>query len=457
MANKRTEPEAPGGSRRKRAAPTIDLTATELTPADAPSVPEPQPDSPPSDAAAPPASAPPAPEQAVAEQPAQAANEAPPPDPEPVNETAPEPPPPPGAGRSTFYGTALAAGFVGAAIMAGVAAALWYGDLLPLPSAAPNDDHAQIVALRGQIQALQNRPPVADSKAVDALSARVNQLAGEIAKLPPGDKTVGERLTAADNALKSLGIALTALNRRNDDLAADAKQARARADAAEKAVTDLRASLQDVAKSASGGVPVAALDALQTRVAALEQAMKTARAEIGKTAQAAQAARLALSAAALRDTVESGHPFAAELEQAKALGADATALAPLAAFADTGVPGAAMLAQDLRALMPAMLRAAGDQTPSGNFLDRLQANASKLVHIQPIEAPHGAAPVDVLARIEVDAAKADIDAALADLAALPPAARAPAQAWVVRAKARAAAIAAARHFAAETARALVKS
>ena len=63
-------------------------------------------------------------------------------------------------------------------------------------------------------------------------------------------------------------------------------------------------------------------------------------------------------------------------------------------------------------------------------------------------------PSAVLARIEVDAAKADIDGALADLGKLPEAARAPAQGWIAKAKARQAALAAARQFAADTARAL---
>ena len=93
---------------------------------------------------------------------------------------------------------------------------------------------------------------------------------------------MAERLAAADNAMKSLGIALTALNHRSDDIAADATQARERADAAEKAVSDLRASMQDVAKNASAGVSPAELDALQKRIAALEQSAKTARADIAK-------------------------------------------------------------------------------------------------------------------------------------------------------------------------------
>jgi hypothetical protein len=447
MGDKRTGPEAPGGRRRKRAAPTIELTATEVPPADAPAAPappDPPPEPRPAEAAAQPVSAPPPPPP---EQPAPAANE------EPSAEPQAAPEQPPRASGPRTYVVALAAGFVGAAIVTGVLVALWYAGLRPLRS---NDQSAQIKALQAQVRALQNRPPAADRKAIDALQARVEQIAGEIAKLPPGDKTVAERLTAADNALKSLGIALTVLNHRNDDIAADAKQARDHADAAEKAVSELRASLQNVAKNASGAVPAAALDSLQTRVAALERSVQEARAEIAKNSTTDRAARLAVSAAALRDAVERGAPYAAELKQAKSLGADDKELAPLASFAQSGVPSKVALAHELSALMPAMLKASGNAAAPGGFLDRLQANASKLVRIQPVEAPQGDAPADVLARIEVEAAKADIDGALADLAKLPPAARAPAQGWIAQAKARQAALAAARQFATDAASALGK-
>ena len=62
-------------------------------------------------------------------------------------------------------------------------------------------------------------------------------------------------------------------------------------------------------------------------------------------------------------------------------------------------------------------------------------------------------PSAVLARIEIDAAKADIAAALADLGKLPEATRAPAQAWIAKANARQAALAAARAISPPTRRA----
>jgi hypothetical protein len=254
--------------------------------------------------------------------------------------------------------------------------------------------------------------------------------------------------------MKSLGIALTALNRRSDDIAASAAQARERADAAAKAVTDLQASMQDIAKTSSAGISPAELDALQKRIAALEQAAKAARDDIAKASSADVAARLALSAAMLRDAVASGAPFTTDLRQAKSLGADDKTLAPLAPFAAAGVPTAPALAQELRALLPAMLKISGAQAPRGGFLERLQANAGRLVRVRPVDAPIGDDASTVLARLEIDAAKADIPAALADLGKLADATRAPAQGWIAKVQARQAALAAARQYAADTARAL---
>src|SRR5665647_701560 len=99
-----------------------------------------------------------------------------------------------------------------------------------------------------------------------------------------------------------------------------------------------------------------------------------------------------------------------------------------------------------------MLKASGAQAPAGGFLERLQANAGKLVRIRPVDAPPGDDPAAVLACVEIAAAHADIAAALSDLGKLSIATRAPAQDWINKADARQAALAAARQFAAETAR-----
>src|ERR1700688_4176051 len=412
MADKRTTPEAPqeaqkdaqqdaphGLGRKKRAAPTIDLTATEM--------PSPQ------------------------------ASRKPPPG---IGKEAPP------VTRANWIGAhisvaTLAAGIVGGAVVSLVLLTLWLTGLVPVRYAVSTGTNAQ---------------GPANTKTIDALTQRVSKIEDTIAKLPSGDAGMAERLAGADNAMKSLGIALTALNHHSDDIAANVSQARERADAAANAVTELRASVQELAKNTSAGISPAELDALQKRVAALEQSAKTARDEIAKTSTTDIAARLAFSAMALRDAVMSGAPFTAALQELKALGADENALAPLSPFAATGVPAPAVLAQELRALIPAMLKASGAQAQAGGFFERLQANAGNLVRIRPVDAPPGDDSSAVLARIEIDAAKADIAVALSDLGKLTDATRAPAQAWIAKAETRQAALAAARQFVADTARALGK-
>lgn len=418
--------------KRKREAPTIDLTAKDVTPP----------------------AATPEPPSAAQEAPAETSSPSPPPEESAPAEADASPAPAMPASQNVQWANVITAGVAGGIVVAVVFSALWYGDVLPVRSAS-NDNAAPIASLQQQIQALQNRPaPAVDTKAIDAVTQRVTRMEDALKNLPKADGNVAERLAAAENAMKSLGVALTALNQRSDDATANATRAREQADAAEKAVTQLRGSVQDVAKDASSAVVPAQLDALTQRLTALEQTSKAAREDIDKTVAQEKATRLALSAAALRAAVTSGAPFAAEQAQAKALGASDKYLAPLSSFGASGVPSAAALAQELRPLLPQMMKLSGAQAPSGGFLERLQANASRLVKVTPVDAPPGNDASAVLARLEVEAAQADIVGAIADLGKLSEAARAPAQSWIAKARSREAALAAARDLAADTVRAL---
>jgi hypothetical protein len=71
-----------------------------------------------------------------------------------------------------------------------------------------------------------------------------------------------------------------------------------------------------------------------------------------------------------------------------------------------------------------------------------------------VNAPSGDRPADVLARLEVEAAHNNVDAAAADIGKLPETAQAPAKDWLARVKARQAALASANDLAATSARAL---
>jgi hypothetical protein len=166
--------------------------------------------------------------------------------------------------------------------------------------------------------------------------------------------------------------------------------------------------------------------------------------------------RTAVIGAALAAVVERGDPFADELAAARALVPEAGALAPLEGFAATGVPGADALARELTDLAPALLQAAAAAPPEGGILEKLQANAQRLVRIRPIEEVPGDDSAAVIARVEIKAARGDVAGALMELGNLPATVRAPAQAWISKAQARAAALAASRAFAADTLAALAK-
>jgi len=466
MAEKRKAPDAPDAAR-KRKAPTIDLTATEVTPPPA-ADPAPEPMSGPVSAA--PSDSPPEPPPPPPEEPPRAAAEP---------EASPSPAAPPAdARRGAPMAALLGAGIVGGIVVAAVVGGLWYEGVLPAPQVTVQPDtkaQQQIAQLQRQLQALQNRPAPAasvEAKAVDALSQRVAQIEATLKNLPKSGGTdpqaaqkltdlqnavapLAQRLSSAESALKSGDTALSALNKRIDDIAANASQARTAADSADKSVTHMQTQVQDLARNQASTVTRADIDSVQQKLASLEQAEQSARNAIKQSAAATSATRLALAAQALRNAVTSGAPYQAELAQAKALGADANRLAPLQQFVADGIPSAASLAQQLRDLVPQMQKIAAPRAPvSGSFLDRLEANAGRLVRVSPVNVPSGDQPADVLARLEVEAAHNDIDAAATDVGKLPQAAQAPAKDWLARVKARRAALAAANDLASSSARAL---
>ncbi|HEX5498788.1 MAG TPA: hypothetical protein VFX03_06155, partial [Thermomicrobiales bacterium] len=342
------------------------------------------------------------------------------------------------------FGWALAAsGIVGGAVAAVVLLVFWFAGVPPVRDDGVNALRARVTRLETQFR---DRPAAPDNKIIGDLSQRVDKIEAAVAKLPASDLAIAQRLTSAESSMKSLDVAMTAINRRSDGVADDATSAREHADAATNAVAKLQTAIQSASPTADRGE----VDALNERIAALERTIKA-------VASSGTAVRLALSAASLRDAVMRGEPFAAQLAEVKSFGGDAALLAPLEPFAAAGVPKEAALARELAALIPDMLKVSGAPATAGGFFARLQANAGNLVHVRPVDAPSGNDPADRLARIEVAAAHNDIAGAMADIARLPSKTRASAEGWLKKAQARQAAIDASRKLAADTAHALGKS
>jgi hypothetical protein len=452
----------PPGGRRRRPPPTIEGTASEVAREPvAEAAPEPTPMPEPSSASDQAATPEPPPETVTARSEETPREQPPePPEPEPAanqhNEPPhrpPPPPPPPPRGDARPWIAAAIAGVISIAV---IGTALW------LLSEYLNRDASlagKVDALDAQVRGVAGKPAPADAKALDDLRARVDVIDNGLRRVDdrlnraesalatprsaPTDPAVLARISAAESMQRALGDTIADLRKRIEDNAAAARAAHERADAVTKS---------------SGAEANEALrkdnEALTARVAALERQ----RVEQSLTgASADRAVRLALVAGALRTAVERGTPFTAELAAAKALGADASALAPLDPFAAAGVSNSEVLARDFDKAEPAMSAAAAPPSQAGGILGRLQANAERLVRVHPVGDTPGDDPAAALARAGAKAHRGDIAGALAEVEKLQAAAQAPAADWIKAAKARTAALDAARQLAANSLTALAKT
>ena len=326
----------------------------------------------------------------------------------------------------------------GAIVVAAVIAGFWFAGFVPARETA-----APLVTPAAQ---------GATTQATDEISSRLDKIQQAVqAPRPAPDGALGNRVSAAEAQTKSLNDSLIALSRRIDEIAASSQSALAQAKAAASAA-------QEAKTAAQAGVQRGDVDALASRLAALESAVKSlsASTEAAQRTSSAddRAARATVAAEALRTAVERGVPYQDELAAVKSLGADPNATAPLAPFAADGIPSTATLGRELAALTPALLRASGVAPSESSFLGRLEAHAQHLVRVTPLDAPAGDDPSSVIARINADATSGDVAALLADIGRLPDAARAAAENWVKKAEAREAAIAASRRIAADALAAL---
>jgi hypothetical protein len=344
---------------------------------------------------------------------------------------------PPGSSRWPL----IAAGAIGGgAILCSV---LWLlGVLSPLDGPAVN---ARLAQIESRLGAPASAPAADDPRAMQDLASRVGKLesSGGAAR-GGGDPDIAIRLAVIEEAVKSLSTMAAGLTRRVEENAAAVREARDRADTAKTAA--------ETTHSSSGEV-----EALANRMGALERSAKTSD-DLAKRVTAAgdRPLRLAVSAQALRSAVERGDPFAAELAAVKALISDPQAVAPLEPFAGSGVPAPAALARQLSELTPVMRQLAAPP-PAGGFLDRLQANAERLVRVRPAGEAAGDDPVTVIGRVDARAGRADIAGALAELAKLPASVRAPAEEWINKAQARTDAVDISRRIASDALAALGKT
>ena len=377
---------------------------------------------------------------------------------------------------------ALGGGILGGLLVAAAGAGLWLAGLIPQREDTVSPVAARVAALELQLRDLSAGQPAS----AEGTRRNAEELAARIAKLegsaPAADPQLATRVAAAEAAAKSSSDSVAALGRRVEQAAAAAAEARNRADAAATAaatvqpnaaapsgvetnkseIEAVKARLAAVESADKQQVDKSAIDALAARIEAVQQTIGGID-QSAKALQAAQAGdvardravRLAIVASGLNSAAMRGEPYAAELSAAKPL-APPNSLAPLEPFASSGLPPADALARELSDLVPKLQEKAGVGTSEGGILEKLQANASRLVRIRPATEQPGDDVRAVLSRLEIKAQQSDIPGALSELAKLPPNIRAPAEPWMQKAQARMAAADSSRRLAADAFAALAQ-
>jgi hypothetical protein len=356
----------------------------------------------------------------------------------------------------------VVAALVGAAAMAAAAAVLWFAGVIPMRETAPiataaSDSSAPAApSTSNPPSSPPPSPAAAQNSPAPDLAARLDKIEHAI-EAQRGEPALGNRIVELAAQTKALADNLTALARRVDDIAATSQSAAKQADTALNVAGTAKSASETASKDQVRHEDV---DALASRIMALESAVKglvAATAPLASSGVNDRTARLTIAAEALRAAVERGAPYQAELSAVQALGVDQKMTAPLEPLAADGAPSASALARELEALVPALTEATELRSRDTSFVERLKSNAQKLVRITPLNAPAGNDPQAVIDRIRLDAARADIGAALADSNALPEEAKPLAAAWSKKAAARQAALSASRQIAADALAALAQS
>jgi hypothetical protein len=281
--------------------------------------------------------------------------------------------------------------------------------------------------------------PPFNAAIIDDLAARVASIESKTGKpaAPVPDPAAAARIEALEKSLASLRGDLSGLRAQSEKLAA--------------AVNDLKSTPRESSLSPD-------LSAITERLSQIERATRAQTAEIAQ--ESAKPAddvplRRVVAASLLDVSVRQGEPYAAALAAAKSLAENADTLKPLDGFAASGVPNAASLSRELLTLVPKLSPAQENSSSGSGIVDRLQAGAAKLVRIERTDGvgnDRGA----VVARATAAALRNDFAEARRELKTLAPADRAAAQAWLDKADAHDAALAASRQFATEAMAALAK-
>jgi hypothetical protein len=346
----------------------------------------------------------------------------------------------------------MSSAVVAAIFGAGAAAAVvwtmgWPGEAAP-PAPPPQVNSAALDALAARVASVESKadapapPAQVNNAALDALAARVARVeskpAAPAAPAPTPDPALAAHVDALEKSVTTLRDELSAAGARSQQLTAE---------------------LEAVKSAPRETSPAPDLSAINNRLAQIEAAAKTLSAEAAQRNAAPMddvPLRRVVAASLLDVAVRVGEPYAAALAAVKPLAGNADALKPLDVFAGSGVPNVNALNRELLALLPKLSPAQENPTTGSGLVDRLQTGAARLVRIERTDAVAGNDRGAIVARVTAAALRNDVAEARRELKTLAPADRAAAQAWIDKADARDAALAASRQFTIDAMAALAK-
>jgi hypothetical protein len=354
--------------------------------------------------------------------------------------------------------THLAAGLLGGFIGVVGLAVAW--NMIPLRRAEAPD----LTPLESRLAKLETAPPPAsDTEAIGALDARIKTLEERKVETPQDLSDLTSRVTHLEETLNSLAESAKDGGSVADAAALDAKigdieqKLQGKIDSALAAqqasnstgleslqgeVAALKAKLGALAEANLAGDSsdlAPQLTTLDQRIAKLEAALPDLSNAIDRSAANAKSGAAAIAFANLRDAVNAGRPYAADLAAIKALLPTAGDLGALPTHADTGIPTTAELAGKLDVIAGAVETPAPQQAPAGSsFLDSMIASAKSAVSIRRIgEDAAPSEPAAELARARSELTQGKLDAAMKEVEALPAPYREAFAGWLDDARARA--------------------
>ena len=343
--------------------------------------------------------------------------------------------PPPQRPRPSGAGRGFAAGLLGGAVVAALAAAAAGSGLFPLKADLPDSDANRLAAL----ESATGR----EDSAIAGLGKRLDAIEAN-AGAPRSDAGAPAAQALPDD-LKALGAEVPSLEARVAKLEAGGAPptgAQALPDDAKALGAEIPSLEARVAKLEAGGAPPADLTGVTSRIDKIESALAAPKVEtrVADKPPSDNPAATAIAAETLGDKLLSGAPYPSEVAALSALGADPAMLAPLKALVD-GAPTNRALLADFEAAQPKLLAAVAPADNRG-VIDKFIAHMRGLVQMRRLGEIAGDDPPALASQIAANLQRGDLAGALAAYAKLPPPAQAAAADWASETQRKQSAVAA---------------